>query len=135
MEKIPDIHKFIKDNHQVLFNKNLIKKLYLSDISIIKREGKGIFDDIMLFIFVYNLIPFCKRYNADIVIRMLYTFFSFSLQKDFLNYFNELNNNLQEGSVPNIITNEGELVNILCPIDLNKQSDDVSENISNTDAI
>ncbi len=120
VEKIPDIHKFIKENNFVLFNQSLIKNLYRSDIKIIKHEGQNIFDDVMLFVFLYNLIPFCKRYGAEIVIRMLYTFFSFSVQKNFLNYYDELNNKLQKDSVPVIISNEGELVNVLCPIDISK---------------
>ena len=128
VENIPVIHKFIKKNNSVLFNRSSIKKLYRSDINILKHESQNIFDDIMLFVFVYNLMPFCKRYGAEIVIRMLYTFFSFSLQKDFLNYYNELNNKLQKDSVPVIISNEGELVNILCPIDISKNfSEEVSD--------
>ncbi|MBW6461752.1 MAG: hypothetical protein K0B07_01780 [DPANN group archaeon] len=118
VETIPEIHEFIKNNNLILFNQTFIKQLYMSDINILKRDGPTIFDDVMLFVFIYNLIPFCKRYDAEIVIRMLYTFFSFSSQKDFLNYFKDLNHKLSKDAVPEIISNEGELIKILCPIDL-----------------
>ncbi|MCK5594018.1 MAG: hypothetical protein KAI18_02130 [Candidatus Aenigmarchaeota archaeon] len=118
VETIPDINEFIKNNYEVLFDKTFIRQLFLSDIKTLKRDGPNIFDDIMLFVFLYNLIPFCKRYGAEIVIRMFYTVFSFSSKKDFLRYYNELNHKLQKDAVPNIILNEGELVNILCPIEI-----------------
>ncbi|MCK5321914.1 MAG: hypothetical protein KAJ47_01500 [Candidatus Aenigmarchaeota archaeon] len=118
VKNIPIIHKFIRDNNLILFDQSHLKKLYLSDINIIKRDSPKIFDDIMLFVFINNLIPFCKTYDAEIVIRMIYTFFSFSSQNDFLKYFYELNLKLQKGAVPKIIANEGELVDLLCPIDL-----------------
>ncbi|MCK5452216.1 MAG: hypothetical protein KAI51_02150, partial [Candidatus Aenigmarchaeota archaeon] len=74
-----------------------------------------------LYVFISNLIPFCKRYEADIVIRMLYTFFSFSTEKDFLNYFYVLNNKLKSDAIPIIIPNEGQLVDVLCPLDFSEK--------------
>ncbi len=118
VENIPIVHDFIRDNNLVLFDLTHINKLYLSNINIIKRDGSNIFDDIMLFLFINNLIPFCKRYDAEIVIRMLYTFFSFSSQNDFLSYYSALNSKLKKDALPTIISNEGELVDVLCPIDL-----------------
>ncbi|NOQ55291.1 MAG: hypothetical protein GQ477_00635 [Nanohaloarchaea archaeon] len=120
VETMPIVTEFIKNNNAVLFDSAFIKQLYLSDINTIKRDGPTIFDDVMLFVFIYNLIPFCKRYDAEIVIRMIYTFFAFSSQKDFLNYFNDLNHKLPKDAVPEIIANEGELIKVLCPIDLSR---------------
>ncbi|MCK4808566.1 MAG: hypothetical protein KAS90_03015 [Candidatus Aenigmarchaeota archaeon] len=121
VETIPDIHKFIKEYSSVLFDMASIKGLYQSDLNTIKRNGSTIFDDILLYVFISNLIPFCKRYEADIVIRMLYTFFSFSTEKDFLSYFYVLNNKLKSDAIPIVIPNEGQLVDVLCPLNFSEK--------------
>jgi len=118
VENIPDIHKFIEKNKIQLFDKELIKDLYRDDINTLKREGYSIFDYIILFIFTSNLIPFCRQYGADIVVRMIYTVFSFSSRKDFLGYFNKLNKTIPKDKIPIVIKNEGDLVNTLCPFDI-----------------
>ena len=116
--KLPEIQKFIEQNNTILFDKKSINRLYMNDLNTIKKEGATIFDEIILFVFVYNIVPFCKRYGADVVIRMIYTIFSISSKKDFLGYYNMVSKKIQKDQVPVIIENEGELVTMLCPLDL-----------------
>ena len=73
IEKMPLMQKFIEHNHEILFDRVLLNKLYRNDLNTIKSSGSTIFDDIRLFVFVSNLMPFCKKYGADIVTRMLFT--------------------------------------------------------------
>ncbi|MCK4968736.1 MAG: hypothetical protein KAS12_06785 [Candidatus Aenigmarchaeota archaeon] len=116
--KLPEIQKFIETNHEILFEKSAINCLYMNDLNTIKKEGSTIFDDIILFVFVYNLVPFCKRYGADVVIRMIYTIFSISSKKDFLGYYTIISKKIKKDQVPIIIENEGELTTVLCPLEL-----------------
>ena len=125
IEHIPEIHEFIKKNHVELFDSVAVKKLFQSDINTIKQEGYTILDNIILFVFVSTLIPFCKRYDAEIVIRMVYTIFAFSSRQDFLSYLNVLRNTLQSDSIPNIIPNEGTLVKVLCPVEFSSNETNV----------
>lgn len=117
IEKMPDIQKFIESNKAILFDSILVSSLYRGNLDTIKREGRTIFDDIGLFVFVSNLIPFCKRYGADIVVRMIFTMISFQSEKDLLGYFNALRQKIPEDKIPKIIDNEGDLVRILYPLE------------------
>lgn len=121
IEKMPIMQQFIEHNRSVLFDRTLLNKLYRGNINTIKREGTTIFDDIRLFVFISNLIPFCKKYGADIVVRMLFTVVSFYSEKDLLGYFNELRQRIPEGNIPKVIENEGELVRVLYTLDAPKK--------------
>ncbi|VVB60819.1 Uncharacterised protein [uncultured archaeon] len=113
IEKMPVMQQFIEHHHEVLFDRQIITRLYKGDLGAIKREGSTIFDDIRLFVFISNLIPFCKKYGADIVVRMLFTLVSFYSEKDLLGYFNALRQRIPEDQIPKVIENEGELVRVL----------------------
>ncbi len=121
IEKMPIMQQFIEHNRQVLFDRILISKLYKENINTIKHEGSTIFDDIRMFVFVSNLMPFCKKYGADIVVRMLFTMLSFYSEKDLLGYFNALKQKIPEESIPTVIENEGELVRVLYTIEDQKK--------------
>lgn len=122
IEKMPQMQKFIEHNHEILFNRTLLNKLYRNDLNTIKSSGSTIFDDIRLFVFVSNLMPFCKKYGADIVTRMLFTMLSFYSEKDLLGYFNELRQKIPEENIPTVIENEGELVRVLYTLDAEKKA-------------
>ena len=113
IEKMPSIQQFMEHNQAILFNRVILNKLYKGNLNTIKHEGSTIFDDIRLFLFISNLMPFCKKYGADIVVRMLFTTVSFYSEKDLLSYFTALKQQIPEENIPKIIENEGELVRIL----------------------
>ncbi|MBU4245543.1 MAG: hypothetical protein ABIF85_03250 [Nanoarchaeota archaeon] len=121
IEKMPAMQKFIEHNHTILFDRVLLKKLYRNDLSTIKSSGSTIFDDIRLFVFVSNMMPFCKKYGADIVTRMLFTMLSFYSEKDLLSYFNTLRQKISEENIPTVIENEGELVRVLYTMESQKK--------------
>lgn len=121
MEKMPVMQKFIMDYRSILFDKAVLGRLYRGDINTIKREGSTIFEDISLFVFLSNLIPFCKKYGADIVVRMLFTLVSFYPEKDILGYFNMLRQRIPEDKLPKVIENEGELVRVLHTFEAQKK--------------
>ncbi len=121
IEKMPMMQKFIEHNHTILFDRTILSKLYKGDLNAIKNEGSTIFDDLRLFVFVSNLIPFCKKYGADIVVRMIFTIMSFYSEKDLLGYFNALRQKIPEDSIPTVIENEGELVRVLYTMEAQKK--------------
>ena len=121
IEKLPLMQKFIEHNHEILFDRVLLNKLYRNDLDTIKSSGSTIFDDIRLFVFVSNLMPFCKKYGADIVTRMLFTMLSFYSEKDLLGYFNELRQKIPEENIPTVIENEGDLVRVLYTLETQKK--------------
>lgn len=122
IEKMPQIQQFIEHNRSVLFDRALLNKLYKGNLGTIKREGSTIFDDIRLFVFISNLMPFCKKYGADIVVRMLFTAVSFYSEKDLLGYFNALRQRIPEENIPKVIENEGELMRVLYTLETPKKA-------------
>lgn len=113
--KAPIIQKFIEKNRNVLFDPQILSRLYMSDINAIKKYGSCIFDDIYLFAFVSNLAPFCISNNAEIVVRMLDTAVAFSPERDLLGYFSSLRQKIPDSEIPRMIENEAALVRLLAP--------------------
>lgn len=113
--KWPMIQKFIEKYHSVLFDTNNLKILYKNDKELLGKYGCKIFTDILLYVLFSNLRSFCKKYEADIVTRMLATCIAISSERDLINYMKALDMKLRNiVDFPLIVKDEAELARILC---------------------
>lgn len=111
------IQKFIEKYHPVLFDIKNIKILYKNDKELIGRSGSQIFADVFLYLLFSNLKVFCKKYEADVVLRIISTLISLSTDRDLINYMHRLDSEL--GKVPDLpilVRDESELSKILCTL-------------------
>lgn len=111
------VQKFMEKYHPVIFGPENVKILYRNDKELIGRSGSRIFMDIFLYVMFSNLRVFCKKYEADIVLRMISTLISLSTERDLLNYMHRLDSLL--GKVPDfpvLVRNESELSKMLCSL-------------------
>ena len=112
------VQKFIEKYHPVLFDMENIKLLYKGDRELIGKSGPQIFTDIFLFVLFSNLRTFCKKYEADVVLRMMSTIISLSTERDLLNYIHKLDSELRNvPDFPVLVKDENELSKILCTLE------------------
>ncbi len=109
------VQKFIEKYHPVLFDSKNIRLLYRNDKELMGRSGFQIFSDIFVYVLFSNLRTFCKKYGADVVLRIISTLISLSTERDLLNYIYKLDSKLSGvPDFPLIVKDEGELSKILC---------------------
>lgn len=113
IEKWALIQRFLEKSSPALFAMKNLKVLYKNTDSI-KKTGQFIFDDLYLFVLIYNIMPFCRKYKADIVTRIMYTIVSMASERNLLAYFQEVS---RAGiTIPLIVRDESTLDEILCPL-------------------
>jgi len=113
----PHIQKFIEENQSIFFNIDKIKTLYKNDIKTIRKVGFTIFSDILLSIYILNIIPFCMKYNANVVVRIIYTLVTMASEKNFYGYFNSIRPFIEKNpNFPKIIPDEKTLLKVLAPL-------------------
>lgn len=115
IEKWPIVQKFIEEHRAVVFDASNLRTLYKNNLDSFKNLAPSVFDDIYLFAFMSGLAPFCAKYHAAIVSRMLSTLVSIQPEKDLLAYFAALRQNTGPSEIPQIIKDEGELLQALSP--------------------
>ncbi len=111
------VQKFIEKYHPVLFRMKNLKLLYKNDKELIGKSGTHVFTDVFLYVLFSNLRTFCKKYEADVVLRIISTLISLSTDRDLLNYIHRLDSEL--GKVPDfpvLVRDENELSKILCTL-------------------
>jgi hypothetical protein len=112
-----EVQKFMEKYHAVLFSPENIKILYKGDKELIGRSGSRIFTDVFLYVFFSNMRNFCKKYGADVVLRIISTSISLSDERDLLNYLQKLDSKLKTvPDIPNLIRDESELSKMLCTL-------------------
>jgi len=111
------VQKFIEKYHSMLFSLENLKLLYRNNREMVGKYGPCIFTDIFLYVLFSNMTTFCKKYRADVVLRMISTLVSLSSERDLLNYMYKLNSQLGKiVDFPVLIRNEDELSRILCTL-------------------
>jgi len=110
------VQAFIEKHSEVLFSQENMKILY-SGVDAVSRMGPYIFDDIFSLAIISNILPFCARYSAKLVSRIMYTLLSMSPARNLLGYFNAIRKRLKESDFPNIISSEEKLMDMLYPLD------------------
>ncbi len=112
--KWPIVQKFVKDHAKEIFNEESLKILYKNERDLLGKYGPYIFSDIFLFLLFFNLILFCRKYRADVVLRIISTIVSIFSDRDLLNYIRKLS--LQIGKdIPILIRSEAELNKFMYP--------------------
>lgn len=112
-----EVQRFIEKYHPFLFSQENMKLLYRDDKELIGRSGPRIFTDIFLYIMFSNMRNFCKKYGADVVLRIISTLVSLSCERDILNYIHRLDSKLKNvPDMPNLIRDESELSRMLCTL-------------------
>jgi len=112
--KWPIVQKFIRDHAKEIFGQESLKILYKNERDLLGKYGPHIFSDIFLFLLFFNLILFCRKYKADVVLRIISTIVSVFSDRDLLNYIRKLS--LQVGKdIPILIQSEAELNRFMYP--------------------
>jgi len=112
--KWPQVQAFIEKNAPILFDIKNTRILYKSSKDILGNSGQHIFTDVFIFVLFNNITIFCKKYKAEIVLRILLTTFSLFTDRDLMNYMRHLNSQLSK-EVPLIIGDEAEMNALMCP--------------------
>lgn len=110
------VQKFIEKHESVLFSQGNMKILY-SGIDSVSRMGPFIFDDLFSLIIISNILPFCAKYSANLVSRIMYTILAMSPGRDLLGYFNAIRKQLKDSDFPGIISSEEKLLDVLFPVE------------------
>ncbi len=111
------VQKFIEKYHPVLFDIKNMRLLYKNDKELIGKSGPQIFTDIFLYVLFSNLKVFCKKYEADVVLRIISTLISLTTDSDLLNYMHGLDSQLKNiQDLPVLVRDESELSKILCTL-------------------
>lgn len=112
------VQHFVEKYHHAIFSQDRIKLLYGHDRDLLGRSGPQIFGDLFLYVLFCNMKSFCKKYGADIVLRIISTLISISAERDLLNYMKSLDKEM-EGlpDFPKLIKDESELSRILCSLE------------------
>jgi len=110
------VQEFIEKHCNVLFSHDNLNVLY-GNIDTLSKMGPYVFDDIFSLIIISNILPFCARYKANLVSRIMYTILSLSTGRDILSYFNALKDQLKENDFPSIISSEEGLMDVLYPLE------------------
>ena len=115
--KWPAVQKFIEKYHAALFDMKNLKVLYMDDKELMGKYGPQIFVDVLLYVLFSNLRVFCKKYEADVVLRMITTAISIASERDLMNYMRAVDSKL--GKVvdfPVLVRDENELSRMLCAL-------------------
>jgi hypothetical protein len=113
--KWPVIQKFMEKYHSVLFDEKNLRILFRNDKDLVGKYGSQIFADIFLYVLFSNLRIFCRKYEADIVLRMITTMISLSSERDLLNYIKAVDSQLGRAlDFPTLVKDENELSRMLC---------------------
>jgi len=116
LENWPLVQKFIEKHSSVLFSHKNLKTLY-GGIDAVSRLGPFIFDDIFSLIIISNILPFCAKYKANLVSRIMFTLLSLSSGRNLLDYFNAIRGQIKDNDFPVIIASEESLMDILYPME------------------
>jgi hypothetical protein len=115
--KWPLVHKFMEKYHAVLFDAKNLKILYRNDKELVGRYGPQIFVDVFLYVLFSNMRVFCRKYEADVVLRMISTSIALSSERDLLNYMRAIDGQLRRVlDFPVIVKDENELSRMLCAL-------------------
>lgn len=111
------IQKFMEKYHAVLFDQKNLRILYRNEKELIGKYGPQIFADVFLYVLFSNLRVFCKKYEADVVLRMITTMISLSAERDLLNYMKAIDSQLRRVvDFPILVKDENELSRVLCAL-------------------
>jgi hypothetical protein len=110
------VQEFLEKHKDVLFSQENLTILY-SGINAVSSMGPYIFDDIFSLIIISNILPFCAKYRANLVSRIMYTLLSLSSGRNLMGYFNAINTKLKSNDFPRIIASEEALMDILYPLE------------------
>ena len=108
------IEDFIEKHAPVLFDIKNLRILYKNNKDLLGETGRYIFMDIFLYVLFSNLAVFTKKYNADIVMRIISTIISLFAERDLLNYMRQIHTKIGR-DVPVIIGDERELNRTMYP--------------------
>ncbi len=115
--KWPLVQAFIEKHRKYLFDLDNLMILYRSDKDMLGIYGRYIFQHIFLYVLFSNLIAFSKRYNAEIVTRMISTAVSLGTGADVINYMYQLHSQIGGSrDFPVLVQNEPELAKMLCSL-------------------
>jgi len=112
--KWPQVQAFIERHASQMFDPKNLRILYKGSKDLLGDYGSRIFSDIFLFVLFSNLIIFCRKYKAEIVLRILLTSFSMFADRDLMNYMRHLHTQLAR-EAPLIIGDEAEMNSLMCP--------------------
>jgi len=112
--KWPQVQAFMEKHASAIFDPKCLRILYRGNKDVLGVYGQRIFTDIFLFVLFSNLVIFCKKYKAEIVLRILLTSFSMFADRDLMNCMRHLNSQLAK-EVPLIIGDEAEMNSLMCP--------------------
>jgi hypothetical protein len=116
IERWGKIQGFIEKHHEALFDLKALRVLY-PDTKSILRAGRDIFDDIFTVVFASNILPFCAKYRANVVARIIYTMMSVTPGRDILAYFKRItSDSLVKNTLPQLIADEIELMRVIHPV-------------------
>jgi hypothetical protein len=113
--KWPQVQTYIEKNAPTLFDVKNVRILYKNSKDVLGDHGQHIFTDIFIYILFSNLVMFCKKYKAEIVLRILLTTFAVFTDRDMMSYMRLLNASPAGKDVPLIIGDESEMNAIMCP--------------------
>lgn len=113
LENWPLMQEFIKKHSAALFSPENMKILY-GNVDTLSRMAPYIFDDIFTLAIVSNILPFCAKYGANMVSRILYTMIALSPGRNLLDYCQAISKQIGDG-FPRLISDENVLMNILSP--------------------
>jgi hypothetical protein len=115
--KWPLVQKFMEKYHSVFFDPENLKILYKNDKELMGRYGPQIFADVFLYVLFSNLRGFCRKYEADVVLRMISTSIAISSERDILNYMRAIDAQLRRVlDFPVLLKDENELSRMLCAL-------------------
>jgi len=112
--KWPIVQKFIRDRAKDIFDQENLKILYKNERDLLGKHGPHIFSDIFLLLLFFNMILFCRKYRADVVLRIISTIISVFSDRDLLNYIRKLSTQVGKDT-PILIRNEDELNRLMYP--------------------
>jgi hypothetical protein len=112
--KWPQVQVFMEKNAPHLFDLRNIRALYRNSKDVLGDSGQHIFTDIFLFILFENFIIFCKKYKAEIVLRILVTTFSVFADRDMVSYIRQLHGQISK-EAPLLIGDEAEMNSLMAP--------------------
>ncbi len=114
-EKWQYVQPFMTAYRKYLFESTNLRTLYRADRDTLGTYGRYIFIHVFLYVLFSNIIAFSKKYNAEIVSKMIATSLSLGTGTDMLNYMYELHSTIGGSSdFPVLFRNEEELTKLLC---------------------
>jgi len=114
-EKWQYVQPFMEKYRKHFFELANLRTLYRNDRDIMGTYGRYIFLHVFLYVIFSNIIAFSKKYNAEIVSKMIATSLSLGTGADLLNYMYELHSTIGGSQdFPVMFRNEQELGKVLC---------------------